>query len=37
MIKTLEKEELFYIVRKDLLENYVAFKTTDENIILKVS
>ena len=33
--KTLEKEELFYIVIKDLLENYAAFKTTDENIILK--
>ena len=33
--KTLEKEELFYIVLKELLENYAAFKNVNENIMLK--
>lgn len=34
-IKTLEKEELFYMILKELLENYSDFKTIDENIMLK--
>lgn len=34
--KTLEKQELFYIVLKELLENYATFKTINKNIILKI-
>ena len=33
--KTLEKEELFYMILKELLENYADFKTIDEDIMLK--
>lgn len=32
---TLEKEELFYIVIKELLENYASFKMVNENVKLK--
>lgn len=33
--KTLEKEELFYVILKELLENYADFKVQNDNIILK--
>ncbi len=34
--ETLEKEELFYIVLKELLENYADFKISDDSKTLKI-
>ena len=33
--KTLEKEELFYVILKELLENYADFQVQNDNITLK--